>query len=98
MAYLRQRDLAEDATQEIFLAAFQSVRKLQEVNRFQAWLKRMAINRCLDELRRKRKFLVSSIDEVHEKDLLQSAQLRAPLFGQTAWLLSACSLTLTCFR
>lgn len=36
MAYLRQRDLAEDATQEIFLAAFQSVRKLQEVNRFQA--------------------------------------------------------------
>ena len=77
MAYLRQRDLAEDATQEIFLASFQSVRKLQEANRFQAWLKRMAINHCLDELRRKRRFLVSSIDEVHEKDMLRSAQLRA---------------------
>jgi RNA polymerase sigma factor (sigma-70 family) len=78
MAYLRQRDLAEDATQEIFLASFQSVQKLQEANRFQAWLKRMAINHCLDELRRKRRFLVSSIDEVHEKDMLRSAQLRAP--------------------
>jgi RNA polymerase sigma-70 factor (ECF subfamily) len=74
MAYLRQPDLAEDTTQEIFLAAFQGVRKLQEANRFQAWLKRMTINRCLDELRRKRKFLVSSIDELKEKDLLQLAQ------------------------
>ncbi len=74
MAYLRQRDLAEDATQEIFLAAFQSVCRLQEANRFQSWLKRMAINRCLDELRRKRRYLVSSIDELQENDLLQSAQ------------------------
>jgi RNA polymerase sigma-70 factor, ECF subfamily len=78
MAYLRQRDLAEDATQEISLAAFQGVRKLHDANRFQAWLKRMVINRCLDEVRRKRRFLVSSIDELKEKDLLQLAQLRAP--------------------
>jgi len=76
LAYLRQRELAEDATQEVFLAAFQSVRKLQEANRFRAWLKRMTINRCLDELRRRRKFLVSSIDELHETDVLQSAQPR----------------------
>jgi RNA polymerase sigma-70 factor (ECF subfamily) len=78
MAYLKQRDLAEDATQEIFLAAFQSRRKLQETNRFQAWLKRMSINRCLDGLRRRRKYLVSSIDEFREKDLFQSAHLNTP--------------------
>lgn len=30
LAYLRRRELAEDVTQEIFPAAFQSVRKLQK--------------------------------------------------------------------
>jgi RNA polymerase sigma-70 factor (ECF subfamily) len=79
MAYLRQRDLAEDAAQEVFLAAFQGVRKLQDASRFQAWLKRMAINRCLDELRRNRKHLVSSIDELRESELLQSARLNSPM-------------------
>ena len=79
MAYLRRPDLAQDAAQDVFLAAFRGVRQLQEASRFQAWLKRLAINRCLDELRRKRKYLVSSLDELRDKDLLQSVQLNAPV-------------------
>ncbi len=75
MAYLRRPDLAQDAAQDVFLAAFRGMGQLQAASRFQSWLKRMAINRCLDELRRKRKYLVSSLDELREKDLLQSAQL-----------------------
>jgi RNA polymerase sigma-70 factor (ECF subfamily) len=77
LAYLRQQDLAGDASQEVFLAAFQNIRNLQEADRFQAWLKRMTINHCLDEVRKKRRFLVSSLEELREEDILRSAQFPA---------------------
>jgi RNA polymerase sigma-70 factor (ECF subfamily) len=44
LAYLRQQDLARDASQEVFLAAFQNLWTLQQTSRFQGWLKRMAVN------------------------------------------------------
>jgi RNA polymerase sigma factor (sigma-70 family) len=45
---------AEDVLQEAFITAFTGVKKLQNEKAFGGWLKRIVINRCIDEMRKKR--------------------------------------------
>lgn len=59
---LGDRALAEDALQEAFVKAFQFLHRYEEKSTFGAWLKRIVINHCLSELRR-RKLLTVSLDE-----------------------------------
>lgn len=57
--YLRRRtgsdDLAEDLTQEVFVAAAEHLSRLDTDRPVLAWLYRVAQNRLLDELRRTRR-------------------------------------------
>jgi len=46
------REAAEDATQEAFLAAYRSIRRLRGPS-FRAWVFRIAANAAMDELRRR---------------------------------------------
>lgn len=48
----RDPALADDLSQQAFLQAWQSLRQLQDANRFAAWLKRLAINVWLQHKRR----------------------------------------------
>jgi RNA polymerase sigma-70 factor (ECF subfamily) len=50
---LGQADAAEDATQEAFLSAYQSIGTLR-TNSFRSWLLRIVTNKCLDQLRAKK--------------------------------------------
>ncbi len=58
MVYFRTRSRmdAEDLTQEIFIKAFENISKLRDLERFRAWLFRMAVNRVRDFYRKKRFF------------------------------------------
>ncbi|NWF63938.1 MAG: sigma-70 family RNA polymerase sigma factor [Chloroflexi bacterium] len=47
-------DMAEDASQEAFIAAFQSIRSFRGGS-FKAWILRTVTNACLDELRRRKR-------------------------------------------
>lgn len=51
---LREPSAAEDATQQAMLTAWQRLRTLREPARFEAWLYRILVNACRDELRRRR--------------------------------------------
>jgi len=51
-AILRNDARTEDATAETFIAAWKSLPKLREPERFDAWLLRIAHHRAMDELRR----------------------------------------------
>jgi len=51
---LSDESLAEDATQETFLAAYRNLHKFRGGS-FRAWLLRIVINRCYDELRRQKR-------------------------------------------
>ncbi len=53
--------LAEDIVQESFLKAFRSLSGFRNEVPFEVWLKRIVINRSLDELRRKKEVL--SLDD-----------------------------------
>jgi len=66
--YLNSEENAKDAMQEGFLKAFTNIDKYQPEFTFGAWLKRIVINQCLDEL--KKKHLVFNDIEVSELKIL----------------------------
>jgi RNA polymerase sigma-70 factor (ECF subfamily) len=51
---LGDRADAEDAAQDAFLQAWRSLRNFRADSAFSTWMYRIATNRCLDELRRRR--------------------------------------------
>ena len=51
VAILRDRQKAEDATQEVFLAAWKSLATLKETDGFIGWLSTLARNRALDTVK-----------------------------------------------
>jgi len=49
---LRNSDLSEDVMQESFITAFEKIATFKGESTFGAWLKRIAVNKSIDELRR----------------------------------------------
>lgn len=54
---LRDRALAEDATQQAMLDAWRNLPKLRDPARFEAWIYRLVVNACYAESRRARRWL-----------------------------------------
>jgi RNA polymerase sigma-70 factor (ECF subfamily) len=52
---LRERDAAEDAVQDAVLRCWRDLRGLRDVDRFEAWLYRLLVNACRDQLRHSRR-------------------------------------------
>jgi RNA polymerase sigma-70 factor (ECF subfamily) len=50
---LRDRHLAEDATQQAFLDIWRHIPHLQDTSRFEAWSYRLLVNACYDEAKRR---------------------------------------------
>jgi RNA polymerase sigma-70 factor (ECF subfamily) len=50
---LQDQDEAAEATQEVFLAAFRSIRRFRLASKFSTWLYRIAVNQCITRLRRR---------------------------------------------
>ena len=70
---LRDRDLAEDATQQALLAIWQDLPQLRDPGRFEAWSYRLLVRACYAEGRRQRRWApnlrVLPIDESAEGGL-----------------------------
>ena len=81
IAYSRLSDqqLAEDAAQEAFLTAYQSIMQLKDVGAFPAWLKRIALSKA-DRVLRRQGAPLDSLDErehVASADTSPEAQVEA---------------------
>ncbi len=64
---LRDPELARDAVQEALFRAWRDIRGLRDPDRFDAWLYRLMVNACLDQLRRRRRRPMEiTIAEIHE--------------------------------
>ncbi|MCR4397702.1 MAG: sigma-70 family RNA polymerase sigma factor [Firmicutes bacterium] len=73
---------ASDVAQEAFLRAFASLRRFRGDSSFSTWISRIVSNICLDELRRRHRRRVTSIDEpVETGDGEMSRQTRDPAPG-----------------
>src|SRR5687767_7511141 len=53
---LRDRDLAEDATQQALLAVWQDLPQLRDPDRFESWSYRVLVNACHAEGRKERRW------------------------------------------
>jgi RNA polymerase sigma-70 factor (ECF subfamily) len=62
-AVTADRGLADDAAQEAIEKAFASLHRFDETRAFGPWLKRIAVNRAVDLLRRRRRVEVLSDEE-----------------------------------
>lgn len=69
---LGQRQAAEDATQEAFIAAWRNLGGLRG-DAFRPWLLRIAANACRDELRRRARRPAASLDVALEAGLPEPA-------------------------
>jgi RNA polymerase sigma-70 factor (ECF subfamily) len=61
---LQDPDEAAEATQEVFLAAFRSIRRFRHTARFSTWLYRIACNHCISRLRRRPPGVHYSLDDL----------------------------------
>jgi RNA polymerase sigma-70 factor (ECF subfamily) len=52
---LRDQALAEDAVQEAMIRAWRDLPSLRDPERFDAWLRRLVVHACFDEVRRARR-------------------------------------------
>lgn len=53
--FLLNREDAEDIAQEVFIEAFFSIKKFRKESNLITWLKRIAVNKSIDDLRKKKR-------------------------------------------
>ena len=61
-------DLAEDATQEAFIQAWLKISSYQEKASFRSWLYRIAVNAAVDMLRKEKRILPDTIEDLNLSD------------------------------
>ncbi len=61
--FLRNKEEAEEAAQEVFLKVYLSAKTYQHNNKFSTWLFKIAVNLCLNKIRDKRKYNSSQLQE-----------------------------------
>ena len=59
---------AEDATQEIFIKAYKSIKKYDPKYKFSTWLFKIANNHCIDLIRASKREKADSLEALLEKD------------------------------
>lgn len=65
MGFLHNKDDADDLTQEVFIQAYQSLRKFKGEASFSTWIYRIAVNASLNKARKSSKsFLMQQIESV----------------------------------
>jgi RNA polymerase sigma factor (sigma-70 family) len=55
---LRDPELARDAVQDALIRAWKDLPKLRDADRFDAWLRRLTVNACFDQARRRRRRVI----------------------------------------
>lgn len=75
------RHEAEDLTQAVFVQVFRAAHRYRESARFSAWLYAIARNLCLNEIRRRSRHQVSSLDAplAEAPDLTQASTVESPV-------------------
>ncbi len=65
-------DDAQDMLQESFVDAFLKLKNLQNAQTFPAWLKRIVINNCINELRKRKNIFLGIEEEIDVPDFRES--------------------------
>lgn len=74
-----EKQSAEDATQDAFISAYRSLKSFRGGS-FRSWLLRIVTNACYDELRKRKRRLASSLDELDEAGIGFDSEASSGLF------------------
>lgn len=66
MFILKDRMLADDATQDIFLKAFMRIKTLKDQTKLESWVNTICYNHCMDLLRQKKYYSDNEPSEIHD--------------------------------
>jgi len=69
------REVVEDLSQEVFIRAYRSLAKFEFDASFYSWLYRIAVNLCIDEIRRRKIKRVFSLHSFSEEQVEEKQQL-----------------------
>ena len=75
-AMIRDEETVLDVVQDSFIRGFENLDRLQDPSRFAAWMKSIARNMAVDELRRKKPLLFSQMAEDQQSAVLEFADDR----------------------
>ena len=68
LRYMKDQMRAQDTLQDAFVKIFAHISNYKSEGAFEGWLKRIAVNTCLDQLRKDKKLLTDvSLDDVSHK-------------------------------
>jgi len=70
MSFIRNREAADDAAQEVFLKAYLALPKFHMKSEFGTWLYRIAVNHIKDVLRKKSRSREVPLDDVREASVM----------------------------
>ena len=74
---LQHPEEAAEATQEVFLSAYKTIRRFRRDAKFSTWLYRIALNHCISRARRRPQGAHFSLDD-ERNGVTQADMLRAP--------------------
>lgn len=66
LRYVIRRDLAEEALNDCFLKVFNNIKNYDEMKPFKTWLRQIAINTCIDLLRKENKIIHVSDSQFYD--------------------------------
>ena len=70
---LRDRALAQDAVQEALVRAWRDLPSLRDRSRWDAWVRRLTVNACIDEARRRRRRPTMTLLPEHDRPVPDGA-------------------------
>lgn len=79
--YLQNRGLAEDIAQEVFLELYQKMMTIESDRHLLYWLRRVTVNRCIDQGRRKKHRRETDLEGIAEP-VASGAQQTDPVLSE----------------
>ncbi|MFV0517461.1 MAG: RNA polymerase sigma factor [Aminipila sp.] len=66
-SYVKSQDTALDMVQESIFKAIKSYEKIENIDSVKSWFYRILVNTCLDELRRSKRMITTSPEDIPEE-------------------------------
>lgn len=67
--YLGSTDLVDDVAQEVFLKVYDNLGRYDPSRSFKTWIGKIAANRCIDELRRRKRQRLKLLSDLSEDEM-----------------------------
>lgn len=80
---IKDKQIAEDITQEVFITVYNKLELYNNSNKFSSWILQIAKNKCIDYIRKHKKVNESNIEEIYTLKDTKSTPEQIAEFNET---------------